>query len=89
LTLEYARQRGLKDHIPLDDLNAVTVPGLSSAFRPEISATTDILTGAAAAWIDTVKEFGSGKVTLAEILDPAIRMAEEGCVFRAFRTIIH
>jgi gamma-glutamyltranspeptidase len=43
-----------------------------------------ILTGAAAAWVDTVKEFGSGKVTLAEILDPAIRMAEEGCVLSQF-----
>ncbi|KAF8227428.1 gamma-glutamyltranspeptidase [Tricholoma matsutake] len=60
LTLEYARHRGLTGHIPLDDLNSVTVPG------------------AAAAWVDTVQEFGSGKVTLAEVLDPAIRMAETG-----------
>ncbi|RDB28378.1 putative gamma-glutamyltransferase YwrD [Hypsizygus marmoreus] len=34
--------------------------------------------GAAAAWVDTVAAFGSGKVTVAEILEPAIRLAEEG-----------
>lgn len=36
--------------------------------------------GAAAAWADTVKELGSGKLTLSEVLEPAIRLAEEGCV---------
>ncbi|KAJ3565458.1 hypothetical protein NP233_g7621 [Leucocoprinus birnbaumii] len=34
--------------------------------------------GAAAAWADTVKTLGSGKLTLAEVLEPAIRLAEEG-----------
>ncbi|KAI0034261.1 gamma-glutamyltranspeptidase [Vararia minispora EC-137] len=34
--------------------------------------------GCAAAWVDTVDKFGSGKLSLAEILDPAIRLAEEG-----------
>lgn len=34
--------------------------------------------GAAAAWIDTIEHFGSGKVTIADILDPAIRLADEG-----------
>ncbi|KAI5450133.1 hypothetical protein NCC49_003760 [Naganishia albida] len=34
--------------------------------------------GAAAGWIKTVEEFGSGKLSMKEILDPAIRMAEEG-----------
>lgn len=34
--------------------------------------------GAAAAWVDTVKEFGSGKVDLATILTPAIDLAENG-----------
>jgi gamma-glutamyltranspeptidase/glutathione hydrolase len=33
---------------------------------------------AAAGWIKTVEEFGSGKLTMAEILEPAIRMAREG-----------
>ncbi|KIP12484.1 hypothetical protein PHLGIDRAFT_113571 [Phlebiopsis gigantea 11061_1 CR5-6] len=34
--------------------------------------------GAAAAWVDTVEKLGSGYVTLAEVLAPAIRLAEEG-----------
>ncbi|KAM6498401.1 gamma-glutamyltranspeptidase [Amanita muscaria] len=34
--------------------------------------------GAAAAWVDTIESFGSGKVTVAEVLEPAIRLAEEG-----------
>jgi gamma-glutamyltranspeptidase len=36
--------------------------------------------GAAAAWVDTVEVFGSGKLTVAEVLEPAIRLAEEGYV---------
>ncbi|KAI9445084.1 gamma-glutamyltranspeptidase [Lactarius indigo] len=34
--------------------------------------------GAAAAWVDTVEVLGSGKLSLAEVLEPAIRLAEEG-----------
>jgi gamma-glutamyltranspeptidase / glutathione hydrolase len=34
--------------------------------------------GAAAGWVDTVERFGSGKVSLAQILAPAIALAEEG-----------
>jgi gamma-glutamyltranspeptidase/glutathione hydrolase len=34
--------------------------------------------GAASGWIKTIEEFGSGKLTMKEILEPAIRMAEEG-----------
>ncbi|KAK4503978.1 hypothetical protein PRZ48_004893 [Zasmidium cellare] len=34
--------------------------------------------GAAAGWVDTVEKFGSGKVTLEEVLDPAARLGEEG-----------
>ena len=33
---------------------------------------------AAATWVDTVQEFGSGKLTLQEILTPAINLAENG-----------
>ena len=36
--------------------------------------------GAAAAWVDTVEKFGSGKITLNEVLAPAIQLAEEGSV---------
>jgi gamma-glutamyltranspeptidase/glutathione hydrolase len=38
-------------------------------------------TGAAAAWIDTIQHFGSGSLSVAQIFDPAIRLAEEGCAF--------
>ena len=34
--------------------------------------------GAAAGWVDVVEKFGSGKVSLEEILDPAARLGEEG-----------
>ncbi|KAJ0416117.1 nucleophile aminohydrolase [Aspergillus carlsbadensis] len=34
--------------------------------------------GAAAGWVDTVDKFGSGKVSLEQILAPAIELAEEG-----------
>ena len=34
--------------------------------------------GAAAAWVDTVEKFGSGRVTMEEILEPAVTLGEEG-----------
>jgi len=34
--------------------------------------------GAAAGWIDTVERFGSGKLSMKEILGPAIELAEKG-----------
>ncbi|KAI0307921.1 gamma-glutamyltranspeptidase [Multifurca ochricompacta] len=44
--------------------------------------TTDLnsvtVPGAAAAWVDSVEAFGSGRLSVAEVLEPAIRLAEEG-----------
>ncbi|KAL4808430.1 nucleophile aminohydrolase [Aspergillus unguis] len=34
--------------------------------------------GAAAGWVDTVEKFGSGKLSLEQVLRPAIELAEEG-----------
>jgi gamma-glutamyltranspeptidase/glutathione hydrolase len=34
--------------------------------------------GAAAGWVDTVERFGSGKVTMEDVLAPAIELAEKG-----------
>ncbi|KAJ6442410.1 gamma-glutamyltranspeptidase [Purpureocillium lavendulum] len=34
--------------------------------------------GAAAGWVDTVERFGSGKLSMSQILDPAIRLGEKG-----------
>ncbi|KAL1966771.1 hypothetical protein VTN77DRAFT_3968 [Rasamsonia byssochlamydoides] len=43
--------------------------------RSVLAATTP---GAAAGWVDTVEKFGSGKLSLEQILMPAIELAEEG-----------
>ena len=45
---------------------------------PLLSALTITLPGAAAGWCDTVEKFGSGKLTLEEILTPAIELGEKG-----------
>ena len=42
-------------------------------------------TGAAAAWVDAVEVFGSGKLGVADILEPAIRLAEEGYIHWCYR----
>jgi gamma-glutamyltranspeptidase/glutathione hydrolase len=34
--------------------------------------------GAAAGWVDTVERFGSGKVSMEDVLAPAIELAEKG-----------
>lgn len=34
--------------------------------------------GAAAGWVDTVERYGSGKVTLEQILAPAMELGEKG-----------
>lgn len=34
--------------------------------------------GAAAGWVDTVESFGSGKLSLSQILAPAIELGEKG-----------
>ena len=34
--------------------------------------------GAAAGWVDTIERFGSGKLSLSQILEPAIQLGEEG-----------
>ena len=41
--------------------------------------------GAAAAWVDVIQNFGSSSVTLHDVLDPTIRMAEEGYVLCPLR----
>jgi gamma-glutamyltranspeptidase/glutathione hydrolase len=39
---------------------------------------TATVPGAAAGWIDTVERFGSGKVSMEDVLAPAIELAEKG-----------
>lgn len=45
---------------------------------PYNSAHTITVPGAAAAWCDTVEQFGSGKVAMIDILQPAIELAKHG-----------
>ncbi|KAG2197303.1 hypothetical protein INT46_001810 [Mucor plumbeus] len=52
--------------------------GITGSSLPTTTAHAVTVPGAAAAWVDTVKEFGSGKLDLTTILTPAIDLAENG-----------
>lgn len=52
--------------------------GVTGNSIPASNLNSVTVPGAAAAWVDTVAQLGSGKLTLAEVLEPAIRLAEEG-----------
>ncbi len=54
----------------------VTDPAQASIPRTSVHAVT--VPGAAAGWADTVERFGSGAVTLGQVLAPAIELAVEG-----------
>jgi gamma-glutamyltranspeptidase / glutathione hydrolase len=45
---------------------------------PQKSVHAVTVPGAAAGWVDTILRFGSGKLTLEQILAPAIELAENG-----------
>lgn len=45
---------------------------------PMLSALAVTTPGAAAGWVDTVEKFGSGKLSLEQILTPAIELGEDG-----------
>ncbi|GAA5856850.1 hypothetical protein JCM8547_008872 [Rhodosporidiobolus lusitaniae] len=62
LTLEKLRELGSANKREMDFL--------------DINAVT--VPGCAALWCDTIEQLGSGKVTVADCLEPAIRMAEAG-----------
>lgn len=63
----------------LDDVSrALNVKDPKLDQIPAQSVHSITIPGAARGWIDTVERFGSGKVSLQQILDPAIEMAEEG-----------
>jgi gamma-glutamyltranspeptidase/glutathione hydrolase len=65
ITLEETRR-----HLKISDAEPGSIP-LTSPYA--VTAP-----GAAAGWIDTVERFGSGKVTLTQILQPAMELAEKG-----------
>lgn len=45
---------------------------------PMTSVHAATVPGAAAGWVDCVERFGSGKVSLQDVLEPAIELAENG-----------
>lgn len=80
LDIDYVRQRGITGpRIPWQDINSVTVPG---TFR--LSTISDCrqspiaVLGCAALWVDTIEVFGTLKI--ADVLKPAIQLAEGGFV---------
>lgn len=51
--------------------------GMSGSI-PMLSVHSVTTPGAAAGWVDTVEKFGSGNLSLEQILTPAIQLGEEG-----------
>jgi gamma-glutamyltranspeptidase / glutathione hydrolase len=45
---------------------------------PRASPHAVTVPGSAAAWVDVVERFGSGKLSLEQVLSPAVEMAESG-----------
>jgi gamma-glutamyltranspeptidase/glutathione hydrolase len=69
----YAMKASLEDvrkdlKLSPDDPGAIPLTSALAATTP----------GAAAGWVDTIEKFGSGKLSLQQILAPAIELAEEG-----------
>ncbi|KAJ5770029.1 uncharacterized protein N7511_002080 [Penicillium nucicola] len=52
-------------------------PG-ASGNMPMMNALAATTPGAAAGWVDTIEKFGSGKLSLEQVLQPAIELGEEG-----------
>ncbi|KAF8560254.1 gamma-glutamyltranspeptidase [Imleria badia] len=59
-------------------LDYVRQRGINGGQIPLTNLNSVTVPGAAAAWVDTVEQFGSQKVSVADVLAPAIRLAEEG-----------
>ncbi|KAL0565403.1 hypothetical protein V5O48_016618 [Marasmius crinis-equi] len=52
--------------------------GIKGTQIPATDLNSVTVPGAAAAWVDTIEKFGSGKLSVADVLEPAIRLAEDG-----------
>lgn len=64
----------------LDDIcRDLNIGNRDSGSIPNTSIYSVTVPGAAAAWLDIIERYGSGKMTVSQVLDPAIRMAEDGC----------
>nr|VWO94349.1 Gamma-glutamyltranspeptidase (Ggt) [Ganoderma boninense] len=58
--------------------NAGSGQGIAGNNIPATNLNSVTVPGCAAAWVDTVGQLGSGNLSLADVLEPAIRLAEEG-----------
>ncbi|KAK0652274.1 nucleophile aminohydrolase [Cercophora newfieldiana] len=58
--------------------SSLGIPDGTTGKIPMSSVHAVTVPGAAAGWVDTVERFGSGKLTMSDILAPAIRLGEEG-----------
>eukprot|EP01133_Synstelium_polycarpum_P009171 gene9171-10762_t len=56
--------------------------GITDCQKLEASALSVTVPGTAAAWCDTVESFGSGSLTLSDILQPAIQYCDSGVVIQ-------
>lgn len=59
-------------------LGELGMPQGKSSRIPGLSPLSVTVPGAAAGWVDTIEKFGSSKLTLEQILMPAIELAENG-----------
>ncbi|KZT05882.1 gamma-glutamyltranspeptidase [Laetiporus sulphureus 93-53] len=59
-------------------IDYVRQQGVTGNKIPAANLNSVTVPGAAAAWVDTVSQFGNGKLCLADVLEPAIKLAEEG-----------
>ena len=57
---------------------AIGLPDGEDGDLPAKSVHCVTVPGAAAGWVDTVERFGSGKLTMEQILGPAIELGEKG-----------
>ncbi|KAJ3204871.1 hypothetical protein HDU82_005547 [Entophlyctis luteolus] len=62
--------------LSLEKLTAIDAA--SARNLPSTSVHSVTVPGAAAGWVDTVERFGSKKLSLSDILGPAIKLAEDG-----------
>ncbi|KAH7104594.1 gamma-glutamyltranspeptidase [Auriculariales sp. MPI-PUGE-AT-0066] len=56
----------------------IRAQGITGRDIPLTNLNSVTVPGAAAAWVDAVAAFGGGKLSIADVLEPAIRLAEEG-----------
>jgi gamma-glutamyltranspeptidase len=59
-------------------LEAIRAAGVAGTEMPLSSALTVTVPGAAALWEDAVARWGGGKKALADVLEPAVQLAEKG-----------